>query len=133
MLIKKPADIHYSEVTPKHVDLNRRSFLAGIPADQWDAILTDHDGKLWIRSLHRLMVRAKGELHFTSRDLRLPPATISGSLQMDREGRLFVPTESGLSHLRNGAYESCLLHSSGSRRFDLGRAGGCGAGAMAWL
>ena len=32
MLIKKPADIRYSEVTPKHVYLNRRSFLAGMPA-----------------------------------------------------------------------------------------------------
>jgi sulfoxide reductase catalytic subunit YedY len=32
MLIKKPADIRYSEVTPKSVYLNRRSFLAGIPA-----------------------------------------------------------------------------------------------------
>jgi sulfoxide reductase catalytic subunit YedY len=32
MLIKKPADIRYSEVTPKHVYLNRRNFLAGIPA-----------------------------------------------------------------------------------------------------
>jgi signal transduction histidine kinase/CheY-like chemotaxis protein/streptogramin lyase len=88
------------------LDRDRTEVLAGIPADQWDAILTDHDGKLWIRSLHRLMVRAKGELHFTSRDLRLPPATISGSLRMDREGRLFVPTESGLSHLRNGAWET---------------------------
>src|SRR5438270_9024634 len=32
MLIKKPADIRYSEVTPRHVYLNRRNFLAGIPA-----------------------------------------------------------------------------------------------------
>jgi sulfoxide reductase catalytic subunit YedY len=32
MLIEKPADIRYSEVTPKHVYLNRRNFLAGIPA-----------------------------------------------------------------------------------------------------
>jgi sulfoxide reductase catalytic subunit YedY len=32
MLIKKPADIRYAEVTPKHVYLNRRNFLAGIPA-----------------------------------------------------------------------------------------------------
>jgi sulfoxide reductase catalytic subunit YedY len=32
MLIKKPADMRYSEVTPKHVYLNRRNFLAGIPA-----------------------------------------------------------------------------------------------------
>ena len=32
MLIKKAADIPYSEVTPKALYLNRRKFLAGIPA-----------------------------------------------------------------------------------------------------
>ena len=32
MLIKKPADIRYSEVTPKPIYLNRRKFLAGVPA-----------------------------------------------------------------------------------------------------
>ena len=32
MLIKKPADIRYSEVTPKALYFNRRKFLAGIPA-----------------------------------------------------------------------------------------------------
>jgi sulfoxide reductase catalytic subunit YedY len=32
MLIKKPADIGYSEITPKHIYMNRRSFLAGVPA-----------------------------------------------------------------------------------------------------
>ena len=32
MLIKKPADIRYSEVTPKALYFNRRAFLAGIPA-----------------------------------------------------------------------------------------------------
>ena len=32
MLIRKPADIRYSEVTPKGLYLNRRKFLAGIPA-----------------------------------------------------------------------------------------------------
>jgi sulfoxide reductase catalytic subunit YedY len=32
MLISKPADIRYSEVTPKSVYLNRRKFLAGVPA-----------------------------------------------------------------------------------------------------
>src|SRR5664280_2707057 len=31
MLIQKPADIPYSEVTPKSVYLNRRKFLAGVP------------------------------------------------------------------------------------------------------
>jgi len=32
MLIKKPADIRYSEITPKSVYLNRRRFLATVPA-----------------------------------------------------------------------------------------------------
>jgi sulfoxide reductase catalytic subunit YedY len=32
MLINKPADILYSEITPKPTYLNRRSFLAGVPA-----------------------------------------------------------------------------------------------------
>ena len=31
MLIRKPADIRYSEITPKSVYLNRRAFLAGLP------------------------------------------------------------------------------------------------------
>jgi methionine sulfoxide reductase catalytic subunit len=32
MLIKKTADLRYSEITPKAVYLNRRKFLAGVPA-----------------------------------------------------------------------------------------------------
>ena len=32
MLIKKSADIFYSEITPKHVYMNRRNFLAAAPA-----------------------------------------------------------------------------------------------------
>ncbi len=32
MLIRKPGDIPYSEVTPKSVYFNRRAFLAGVPA-----------------------------------------------------------------------------------------------------
>ncbi len=32
MLIKQPADIRYSEITPKSIYLNRRKFLAAVPA-----------------------------------------------------------------------------------------------------
>jgi len=32
MLIKKPSDIRYSEVTPKYLYMNRRNFLAGAAA-----------------------------------------------------------------------------------------------------
>jgi len=79
---------------------------AGLPSDQWDAILTDHQGSLWVRSLHKLFVRPKGERTFTARDGGLPPATISASLQLDREGRLFVPTESGLGWQKADAWET---------------------------
>jgi signal transduction histidine kinase/ligand-binding sensor domain-containing protein/CheY-like chemotaxis protein len=79
---------------------------AGVPTDQWDAILTDREGSLWIRSLDRLLVRPKGERSFTARDRGLPSATISASLQLDREGRLFVPTESGLGWQKAGTWET---------------------------
>jgi sulfoxide reductase catalytic subunit YedY len=32
MLIEKSADIRYSEIAPKHIYMNRRNFLAGVPA-----------------------------------------------------------------------------------------------------
>jgi sulfoxide reductase catalytic subunit YedY len=32
MLINKPTDIRYSEITPKHIYMNRRKFLAAVPA-----------------------------------------------------------------------------------------------------
>ena len=32
MLIKKPSDMRYSEVTPKYLYMNRRNFLAGAAA-----------------------------------------------------------------------------------------------------
>src|SRR5438132_8618160 len=32
MLIRKAADVRYSDITPKNLYLNRRAFLAGVPA-----------------------------------------------------------------------------------------------------
>src|ERR1035441_1145899 len=32
MLIHKPTDIRYSEITPKHIYMNRRRFLVAVPA-----------------------------------------------------------------------------------------------------
>ena len=79
---------------------------AGVPPDRWDAILTDHDGNLWIRSLKRLMVRPKGAHSFAARDMGLANAMYSGSLHLDRAGSLFVPTESGLSRLTANGWET---------------------------
>jgi signal transduction histidine kinase/ligand-binding sensor domain-containing protein/ActR/RegA family two-component response regulator len=79
---------------------------AGVIPDQWGAILTDSEGNLWIRSLRRLLVRPKGAQSFTATSRKLAHARLSAALYLDRDGRLFVPTESGLSRLSAGRWET---------------------------
>jgi ligand-binding sensor domain-containing protein len=79
---------------------------AGVIRDQWGAILTDSERNLWIRSLRRLLVRLKGAKSFAATSRRLAPAQLTAALYLDRGGRLFVPTESGLSRLTAGRWET---------------------------
>ena len=79
---------------------------AGVLPDQWGAILTDSEGNLWIRSLRRLLVRTKGAQSFTATSSKLAHARLSAALYLDRDGSLFVPTESGLSRLSAGRWET---------------------------
>jgi signal transduction histidine kinase/ligand-binding sensor domain-containing protein len=79
---------------------------AGVLSDRWDAILTDRKGNLWIRSVHRLLVRPRGARVFVARDHGLAHAMDMASLHLDRNGRLFAPTESGLSYLTAGGWET---------------------------
>ena len=69
---------------------------AGIPAQRWDAIIADPAGNLWIRSRQTLLVRPAGGRVFQPVERSIPPAARFGSLFLDLEGRLFVPTEVGL-------------------------------------
>jgi signal transduction histidine kinase/ligand-binding sensor domain-containing protein/CheY-like chemotaxis protein len=78
---------------------------AGVLPDQWAAILTDGEGNLWIRSLQRLLVRPRAAKSFIAPSHSVARATLSASLYLDRDGRLFVPTESGLSRLSAGRWE----------------------------
>jgi signal transduction histidine kinase/ligand-binding sensor domain-containing protein len=79
----------------------------GAPEDQWDAILTDLEGNLWIRSDHRVMVRPTGAQKFTPRDSGLAHAALGiVALQMDRDGRLFASSEAGLSILNGDEWET---------------------------
>src|SRR2546427_12631484 len=48
MLIKKPSDIPYSEVTPKSVYMNRRNFLAGVAAATGAATLGARSVSDWL-------------------------------------------------------------------------------------
>ena len=79
---------------------------AGVIPDQWGAIVTDNEGNLWIRSLRRLLVRPKGARSFAANTYDLAHARLSAALSLDRDGRLFVPTESGVSRLTAGRWET---------------------------
>jgi len=50
MLIKKPSDIPYSEITPKAVYMNRRKFLAGVAAATGAATLAARPVAGWLES-----------------------------------------------------------------------------------
>jgi len=114
----------------------------GVLPDRWDSLLTDREGNLWIRSVHRLLVRTKGARTFISRDRGLSPAVRVGALHMDFRGDLFAPTESGLSRLTSRGWETigvnqglptnptcCVLQDrEGSTWVGL-----CGAGLARWV
>jgi len=51
---------------------------AGVLADRWDAILTDREGNLWIRSVRRLLMRPKGAKLFAT-----PPRLRTGACHGD--------------------------------------------------
>ena len=48
MLIKKPGDLPYSEVTPKDIYMNRRKFLAGVAAATGTATLGARSVSEWL-------------------------------------------------------------------------------------
>ncbi|MEO7145327.1 MAG: two-component regulator propeller domain-containing protein, partial [Bryobacteraceae bacterium] len=69
-----------------------------LPPDLWDSVLEDRGGSLWLRSASRLMERARGALEFVPRHRGLPQSGgPAGSLAEGPQGRLLVPTDSGLA------------------------------------
>jgi signal transduction histidine kinase/CheY-like chemotaxis protein/streptogramin lyase len=75
---------------------------AGIPPDRWDAVLGDGEGNLWIRSPTKVLVRRAGARNFVetlATDINWVTGS-SVSLDRDPQGRLIVPTESGLLRRR---------------------------------
>ena len=79
---------------------------AGLDPDRWDSILTDREGNLWIRSRSRILVRPKGARSFVSRQFLPPTDEVAASLDLDVDGRLYAPTESGLARLVAGRWET---------------------------
>ena len=70
---------------------------SGVPEERWDAILTDREGRTWVRSARLLLVRERNDEKFVRRDHRLPEATLSATLYEDRAGRVWAATDQGVA------------------------------------
>src|SRR5262249_48300968 len=75
-----------------------------IPEDRWDAIITDAEGSLWIRSSTRLLRRVRGATRFDL-DVDIPDNSDFASLSLGRNGELIVPTDFGVMIHRGGAWQ----------------------------
>ncbi len=76
----------------------------GVPADRWDAILTDREGALWIRSSRRLLRRPGGAARFHAENQGLAQSGEFGGLSLCRSGELYVPTDNGVAIRGNGRW-----------------------------
>jgi len=79
----------------------------GIPPDRWDAMVTDPEGTLWIRSSTRLLRRVRGASRFEADGAAIPHNSDFASLSLGRDGELLVPTDFGVM-IRAGGTWSCI-------------------------
>jgi ligand-binding sensor domain-containing protein len=77
----------------------------GLPQDRWDAILTDRQGTVWVRSLRHAFALENGAHKFVSRNEGLPAAGYRGGLYLDKLGQLFAPTDRGLARFIGGRWQ----------------------------
>ncbi|HVX67360.1 MAG TPA: two-component regulator propeller domain-containing protein, partial [Bryobacteraceae bacterium] len=74
----------------------------GLPDGAWNAVLSDRNNNVWVRSAERLMMLPAGARRFVPLDRGLPQSTYTdGVLNLDAQGRLFVATDLGLA-MRSG-------------------------------
>ena len=76
----------------------------GIPPDRWDAIITDKEGTLWIRSSTRLLHRPPLASRFEPVDVTIPENSDFAALSLGRNGELFVPTDFGVTMRAGGKW-----------------------------
>jgi signal transduction histidine kinase/streptogramin lyase/ActR/RegA family two-component response regulator len=78
----------------------------GVPPNRWDDFVLDGDGALWVRGANSLLRLPRGAARFEDRTGQLPASGFFGSLALDRQGRLVVPTDNGLFVLDSGRWRS---------------------------
>ncbi len=77
----------------------------GIPQDRWDAMITDKEGTLWIRSSTRLLWRTASATRFEPADATIPENSDFAALSLGRNGELFVPTDFGIAMRAGGKWK----------------------------
>ena len=67
----------------------------GLPPLVWESMASDRDGNLWVRNLHALYVKRKGQQKFAHVDVP-NSAEPGGAISVDPRGGVLVPTNEGL-------------------------------------
>jgi diguanylate cyclase (GGDEF)-like protein len=81
----------------------------GIPTDTWLGFLRDRQGTLWVRGVHRVVVRAQGATHFVARDVpdsTMDVVTDDGGFVEDPSGRVLTRTNRGLVRWEGAGWRS---------------------------
>ncbi len=78
--------------------------MAGVPSDRWDAIVTDREGAVWIRSSRHLLRKAVSRENFEPLPVNIPKHGDFASLSLGRDGTLFVPTDEGMWEFGRGRW-----------------------------
>jgi len=76
----------------------------GIPPDRWDALITDKEGTLWIRSSTRLLRRLTAASRFEPADATIPENSDFAALSLGHNGELFIPTDFGITMRAGGKW-----------------------------
>jgi diguanylate cyclase (GGDEF)-like protein len=87
----------------------------GIPSDTWLGFLRDRQGTLWVRGVHRVVVRSGRAAHFVARDVpdsAMDVVTDDGGFVEDASGRVLTRTNHGLARW-DGAGWSTIDASNG--------------------
>jgi signal transduction histidine kinase/ligand-binding sensor domain-containing protein/ActR/RegA family two-component response regulator len=76
----------------------------GVPADRWDALVTDGGGTVWIRSSRHLLKKPRGRKRFEGIAEPIPNIGDFAALSLGRNGELLVPTDEGVWEFARGRW-----------------------------
>ena len=75
----------------------------GLPSEETiDEVRSDHEGRLWVRTVKHLYLLPRGGQKFERDDEGLPESSEVGRLAFDDRGNLLVPTVQGLAFKQGG-------------------------------